>query len=147
MAVFSGILDTDSNNVLARTLLAASCLHSGDHARAEALYREAHTLHPDLSIGLCGMAVTLAYRDKLAESRAIRELLVEFGRTAFVSPYQFAMIDCALGDYPAALAGLECAALSHDYNFQCSAVDPTFDPLHGSPEWNALMQRYGMPQD
>lgn len=147
IAVFSGILDTDSNNVLARTLLAANCLHSGDHSRAEALYREAHTLHPDLSIGLCGMAVTLAYRGKLSESRATRELLVEFDRNAFVSPYQFAMIDCALGDYPAALAGLERAALSHDYNFQCSAVDPTFDSLHGTPEWNALMQRYCMPQD
>ncbi len=146
-AVFSGLLDVNANDVLARTLMAASCLHSGDHADAEVLYRETCKRHPDLSIGLCGLAVTLAYRGQHDEAREVREKLVDFASKAFVSPYQFAMIDCALGEYPQALDGLERAALSHDYNFQCSAVDPTFAVLHGTPQWSALMRRFGMPHD
>ena len=145
--MFEGMLDTDANNVIARTLLAATCLHSGDINRAEQLYREAQRRHPDLSIGLCGMAVTFAYTGRIDEAREAYKALVAFSENTFVSPYQFAMIDCALGDDFLALTALERAASSHDYNFLCSAVDPTFDRLHGSPEWTALMQRYGMPHD
>ena len=145
--MFEGMLDADTNNVVARTLMAATCLHSGDVARAEHLYREANALHPDLSIGLCGMAVTLAYAGRIEEAKEAQKALIGFGEKAFVSPYQFAMIDCALDDNHAACAALERAAQSHDYNFLCSAVDPAFDRLHGSPEWVALMQRYGLPSD
>ncbi len=143
--MFEGMLDTDINNVLARTLLAATCLHSGNTARAEQLYREANTRHPDLSIGLCGLAVTLAYADRIDEANAARQALLAFSKNTFVSPYQFAMIDCALGDDQAALAALDSAARAHDYNFLCSAVDPTFERLHGTPEWIALMRHYGLP--
>jgi hypothetical protein len=83
----------------------------------------------------------------MTEARKTRRSLVAFSEKAFVSPYQFAMIDCALGDAREALAALERAASAHDYNFLCSAVDPTFDRLHGSSEWIALMQRYGLPHD
>jgi adenylate cyclase len=145
--VFSDVLETDANDVLARTLLAASHLHAGDHVTAETMYREACARHPDLSIGLCGLAVTLAHRGDFAASRDTRRLLVAFGHDAFVSPYQLAMIDCALGEHNAALDGLERAARCHDYNFQCSAVDPTFDALHGTPRWRSLMQRFGLPDD
>lgn len=145
--MFEGMLDTDANNVLARTLLAVTCLHSGEISRAEQLYREATTRHPDLSVGLCGLAVTLAYAGRVDEANQARTALRAFSNNTFVSPYQFAMIDCALGDDQAALAALEHAASAHDYNFLCSAVDPTFARLHSTPDWIALMQRYGLPHD
>ena len=145
--LFEGMLDTDANNVIARTLLAATCLHSGNVARAERLYREASTHHPDLSIGLCGLAVTLARAGRIDEASEARRLLLAFSKKSFVSPYQFAMIDCALGDDDAAYAALGTAASTHDFNFLCSAVDPTFDRLHGSSAWIALMQRYRLPHD
>ncbi len=144
--MFEGMLETDTNNVIARTLLAFTCLYSGNIGRAEQLYRDAQQRHPDLSIGLCGLAVTLAYAGRIDEARVAHKALLAFGKNTFVSPYQFAMIDCALGDDQGALAALESAASAHDYNFLCSAVDPTFDRLHGTPEWIALMQRYGLPQ-
>ena len=56
------------------------------------------------------------------------------------------MIDCALGNDEATLAWLEKAAIAGDYNFLCSAVDPTFDRLHGTLPWKALMERFGMPE-
>ena len=145
--MFEGMLETDASNVVAQTLLAATCLHSGDFARAEQLYREANTRHPDLSIGLCGLAVTLAYAGRVVEADEARKSLLALSEKTFVSPYQFAMVDCALGDDHAALAALERAASAHDFNFLCSAVDPTFDRLHGSPGWLALMRRYGLPPD
>ena len=145
--VFSDLLDTNESDVLARTLLAASSLHSGDLERAEKLYRDANLLHPELSIGLCGFAVTAAYKGDVDVARAIRCSLQRFAEKSFVSPYQFAMVDCALGEHQRALAGLERAALAHDYNFLCSAVDPTFDRLHGTPEWISLMRRFGMPHE
>jgi serine/threonine-protein kinase len=145
--MFEGMLDTDASNVLARTLLAATHLHSSNLARAEALYRDTISRHPDLSIGLCGLAVTLAYATRVDEAKAVRNSLVEFSNHSFVSRYQFAMIDCALGDTDAALAALEQAASTGDFNFLCSAVDPTFERLHGTPEWIALMQLHGLPHD
>lgn len=70
--LFEGLLETDTNNVVARTLLAAACLHSGDVARAEHLYREANALQTDLSIGRCGIAVTLAYAGRIDEAKDAR---------------------------------------------------------------------------
>lgn len=70
--LFEGLLETDTNNVVARTLLAAACLHSGDVARAEHLYRGANALHPDLSIGRCGIAVMLAYAGRIDEAKDAR---------------------------------------------------------------------------
>jgi TolB-like protein/Tfp pilus assembly protein PilF len=146
-AVFQGMLDTDDNNVLARTLLAATCLQAGDVKQAERLYRDTCTRHPELSIGLCGLAVTLAIAGRIPEAKNTRKQLVAFSEKSFVSPYQFAMVDCALGNDRAAMAALEEAATKRDYNFLCSAVDPTFDRLHHTPAWRALMQRTGMPHD
>ena len=140
------MLDADANNVLARTLLASACLHSGDAARAERLYREAIVRHPDLSIGHCGVAITLATTGRIDEAKATQQQLVIYSEKAFVSPYQFAMIDCALGDDAAAISGLERAAKARDYNFLCSAVDPTFDRLRGTEAWKELMRRHGMPE-
>lgn len=145
--MFEGMLDADANNVLARTLLAATCLHSGDLAHAEAHYRDTVSRHPDLSIGLCGLAVTLANAARFDEAKTARNSLLELSKTTFVSRYQFAMIDCALGDDQAALIELERAASTGDFNFLCSAVDPTFDRLHGTPAWIALMRRFGLRHD
>ncbi len=145
IALFEGMLDADTNNVLARTLLAAACLHSGDAARAEQLYREAIVRHPDLSIGHCGVAVTLATTGRIVEAKAAQLQLVIYCEKAFVSPYQFAMIDCALGNAAEAISGLERAAKARDYNFLCSSVDPTFDRLRDTSAWKELMRRYGMP--
>ena len=145
--MFEGMLEMDANNVVARTLLAATCLHTGDIVHAEALYREASNRHPDLSIGMCGLAVTQAHTGRIDAAMETRKSLLAFSEKTFVSPYQLAMIDCALGDDHAALAALARAASAGDFNFLCSAVDPTFDRLHGHPEWVALMQRYGLPYD
>lgn len=146
-SVFDGMLETDANNVVARTLLAATCLHSGDLARAEQLYRETLHRHPDMSIGFCGLAVTLARAGRTDEVRATQKALVSFSEKSFVSPYQFAMVECALGNDEATLACLERAAIAGDYNFLCSAVDPTFDRLYGTLPWKGLMARFGMPTD
>ncbi len=145
-AVFSGMLDADSNNVVARSLLAYTCLHLGDSSEAERHYREAIVRHPDLSIGHCGLAVTLAITGRVDEAKQAKAALVSHASTAFVSPYQFAMIECAMGNFAAALSELERAAVACDYNFLCSAVDPIFDRLRRLPAWTALMRRFGLPE-
>ena len=145
-AVFGGMLETNSSDVLARTLLAYTCLHSGDATQAEQHYRETIVRHPDLSIGHCGLAVTLALVGRSDEAKHSQAALVNYARTAFVSPYQFAMIECALGNDVAALGELERAAVACDYNFLCSAVDPIFDRLHGTEGWISLMRRFGLPE-
>ncbi len=144
--VFDGMLEADSNNVIARTLLAYTCLHSGDATQAERHYREAIVRHPDLSIGHCGLAVCLALVGRVDEAKHSQAALVNYARTAFVSPYQFAMIECVLGNDLAALNELERAAIACDYNFLCSAVDPIFDRLHGTAGWTSLMRRFGLPE-
>ncbi len=144
-AVFDGMLEANANNVMARTLLAYTCLHSGDVSQAERHYRETIVRHPDLSIGHCGLAVTLALVGRIDEARRAQTDLVNYAKRAFVSPYQFAMIECALGNDLAALDELERAAVACDYNFLCSAVDPIFDRMHGTAGWRSLMRRFGLP--
>ncbi len=146
VAAFSGMLEANANNVIARSLLAYTCLHLGDSSEAERQYRETIARHPDLSIGHCGLAVTLALAGRIDEAKRAQAALLSYASTAFVSPYQFAMVECALGNDLAALNELERAATACDYNFLCSAVDPIFDRLHGSASWTSLMRRFGLPE-
>ncbi len=145
-AAFSGMLEANAHNVIARSLLAYTCLHRGDWSDAERHYRETIVRHPDLSIGHCGLAVTLALAGRFDEAKRAQSTLLIYARTAFVSPYQFAMVECALGNDLAALNELERAAGACDYNFLCSAVDPIFDRLHGTAGWTSLMRRFGLPE-
>lgn len=105
------------------------------------------TRHADLSIGMCGLAVTRARAGRMDEARQARDCLVVFSAKTFVPRNQFAMIECALGNDGAALAERETAAAAHHYNVLCSAVDPTFDRLHRMPQSQALMRRCGLPDD
>jgi hypothetical protein len=80
------------------------------------------------------------------EAKDAQAALVRYAGASFVSPYQLAMIESAMGNDLAALSELERAAVACDYNFLCSAVDPIFDRLHGTAGWTSLMRRFGLPE-
>ena len=63
-----------------------------------------------------------------------------------VGPYRMAMAAARLGDAEAAFAWLDRAAAARDFNFVCTAVDPTFDALRDDPRWSSLLARHRLPR-
>jgi hypothetical protein len=74
-------------------------------------------------------------------ARQTLQALVQGWPGGYLSPYQLAMAELALGQAETALALLERAVEEGDPNALCLPVDPAFDRLHGLPRFKALWRR------
>jgi tetratricopeptide (TPR) repeat protein len=142
-AGFQAVLGVAPQHVVALALLGGLLLCRGDVGAGLAIYRTLQQQAPALSIGDCGVAQALALGGDDAGARAVLARLEAAYEAAQVSPYQVAMVQSRLGDAASTLHWLEVAASRADFNFVCTAVDPTFDSLRGSEGFNALMRRHG----
>jgi hypothetical protein len=52
----------------------------------------------------------------------------------------------ALGDNPGAIQMLDRAAAEHVFELMFLKVDRSFDHLHGTPEFQGLLQQIGFPK-
>jgi TolB-like protein/tetratricopeptide (TPR) repeat protein len=145
-ADFARVLQKEPANLVARVLWATSVLCAG---RASEALRQFEAIAADLpgdSIGPLGVVQALAVGGDLAAARAAFVALVERFGEDLVGPYRMAMAAARLGDADAAFAWLERAATARDFNFVCTAVDPTFDPLRDDPRWTLLLARHRLPR-
>jgi tetratricopeptide repeat protein len=75
-----------------------------------------------------------------------RSVLRELATSAFVSPWELALIYDALGDTAQALGSLERAVNEHASWVVIMAVDPRLDNLHAEPRFKQLRQQVHIPQ-
>ena len=138
------LLDMAPDNVLGLSLLAYVALCRGDAAQALQDYRRVRVLHPRLSIGAIGEVMALAALGQpLVARRALAALKRRWpnGRRGYLSPYQLAMAELALGAVQPALDLLQQAVHERDPNALCLPVDPAFDALQTLPRFMALRRQ------
>lgn len=145
-ADFARVLQKEPTNLVARVLQATALLCAGHAAEAQRLFAAIAIELPGDSIGPLGVVQALAVGGDPDAARAAFVAMVErFGEDR-VGPYRMAMAAARLGDAAAAFAWLDRAAAARDFNFVCTAVDPTFDALRDDPRWPALLARHRLPQ-
>ncbi|MGO9126884.1 MAG: protein kinase domain-containing protein, partial [Terriglobales bacterium] len=78
---------------------------------------------------------------KSAEAQQTIAKLNHLSKLTYVSPYDRATIDVALGRKDRALAELEQACEKHDDRMIWIGTDPRFEGLHSDPRFQALLRR------
>ena len=94
---------------------------------------------------LATLGVALGLAGKTNEARSILARLRDLGRQRWVSPYEFARVEAALGDRAAALADLRAAIEARDFWMPELKVhvDIEFQNFVGDPEFEKLIDGIG----
>ena len=145
-ADFARVLEKEPANLVARVLQATALLCAGHAAEAQRLFAAIATDLPGDSIGPLGVVQALAVGGDIDAARTAFVAMVERFGEGRVGPYRMAMAAARLGDAEAAFAWLDRAATARDFNFVCTAVDPTFDVLRDDPRWSSLLARHRLPR-
>jgi TolB-like protein/Flp pilus assembly protein TadD len=88
---------------------------------------------------------TMVAMGRRREAEQVLRTLLETARTRFVPPYNVALLYAGLGDADAAYEWLEKGRLGRDVHMVFLTVEPKWDPLRGTPSFQALLQRCGLP--
>ena len=123
--------------------LAATYREKGQFDAALAEYALAQKTAGEMP--LFGYAVTLARAGKRAESKAMLDRLLAYGRTHYINPITVAAVYTALGDRDQAFAWLDRTAM--DRTGWLWGVDtwPEFESLKPDPRLAQLIKRIGLP--
>jgi TolB-like protein/Tfp pilus assembly protein PilF len=133
-------LEMDSRFVVAHYYLGEVFQFKGRLNDAIAEYQKAFDLNNDpFSFAMLGQAY--ARQGKTDEARKVLARLSEEAKSQYVAPYALAVVLTALGDKPHALDELERGYDEGGFYISLITVDPLFDPLHGDPRFEALVQK------
>lgn len=114
----------------------------GREARAE--FEEASRLFEKGTLMLASMGhAGAAAGDRGMASEALQKLVAASG-SAYVSPYNLALLHIALGDSCAALHSLERACDDRPFLLVHLGSDPRLDPLRSDARFNKLLERIGL---
>lgn len=132
-------LDIDETNDHARSLLGRSLLQLRQYERAidQFLRRTRPTVG-----SAADLPAVYALTGRRDEASSALEQLVQGGRDRYVSPYDIATIQAALGDDQATMHWLNRALDQRAQPINGLPLDPVFDHLHGSREWTHLLARW-----
>jgi TolB-like protein/tetratricopeptide (TPR) repeat protein len=112
----------------------------GRHDEAEAASREALRLTGGGAEATATLAYALAAVGRRAEAVTLLDDLLERDRQRYVSPTLIAQVYLGLGDTASALAWLRRAHEVRASDLVWLKVRPIFDPLHGEPQYRALLR-------
>jgi TolB-like protein/Tfp pilus assembly protein PilF len=141
-AQLSRVLEMEPKSGLARSLLVSSRAAHGKFDEALALLSQAAPVGPG-SRGLTG--VVLANAGHGNEARAELAKLEELAKREYVSAYDLASIEAALGDADGAFAWLDRAIAERSSLLPTLRVDPVMDGLRSDPRYVTLENRIGFP--
>jgi TolB-like protein/Tfp pilus assembly protein PilF len=137
IAAINRALAINPRLAVAHSTIGASQLQMGDIKAAE----QSYLAEPNDLFALPGQAIILARtgRKPLADA-ALARLVAAHGDNSL---YQQAQIFAQWGDIPTALARLTEARRQRDAGLALLRNDPLLRPLHGNPEFNALLTSLG----
>jgi tetratricopeptide (TPR) repeat protein len=115
----------------------------GDLDESIAAFQRAVALSPSSPRMQSALARALALSGKKQQAVKILKALEEIAPRRYVSPFEFAVIHLALGHRDLALQWLAKAADDRAFEMTSLTVDPRLDPLHGTPEYEAVVRRLG----
>ena len=133
-------LEMDSRFTVAHYYLGEVFQFKGKLNDAIAEYQKAFDLNNDpFSLAMLGQAY--ARKGQMDEARKVLARLTEEAKSRYVSPYALAVVLTALGDKAHALDELERGYDEGGFYISLITVNPLFDPLHGDPRFEALVQK------
>jgi TolB-like protein/tetratricopeptide (TPR) repeat protein len=133
-------LEMDSRFVVAHYYLGEVFQFKGRLNDAIAEYQKAFDLNNDpFSFAMLGQAY--ARQGKTDEARKVLARLSEEAKSQYVAPYALAVVLTALGDKARAIDELERGYDEGGFYISLIKVDPLFDPLHGDPRFETLVQK------
>jgi tetratricopeptide (TPR) repeat protein len=133
-------LEMDSRFAVAHYYLGEVFQFKGRLNDAIAEYQKAFDLNNDpFSFAMLGQAY--ARQGKTDEARKVLARLSEEAKSRYVSPYALAVVLTALGEKAHALDELERGYDEGGFYISLITVDPRFDPLHGDPRFEAIVQK------
>ena len=134
-------LEVDPGFYWAHRWLGMALEAKGDIEAAIAEYKRASELDDDPTT-LAFIAHAYARIGRQSEARELLARLAETARTRYVQPYAFALVHLGLGEKDQALDWLERGVRTGGATFlQFLKTDPFFDPLHGDPHFEAIVQK------
>jgi serine/threonine-protein kinase len=116
----------------------------GDFDEAVAALQRAVYLSPDTPRMHAGLARALARSGKRQEALKILRKLEDQARKRYVSPFEFASIQLALGDTDAGLKRLAKAVTHKCFEVTALNVDPRFASLRENPAFAKLVRSVGL---
>jgi serine/threonine-protein kinase len=137
-------LALDPNFVVAHTWLGLALEQQGARQEAVAAFEEAVRLSGRTSHTLGMLGHARAVHGDHPAARAILAELEETRRIRFVSAYDLAVINVALGEVERALDWLELGFDERTHWMALLGVEPRFDPLRAVPRFHELLARLGM---
>jgi TolB-like protein len=138
----SRVLQIDPGNGLARSMLVSVYTELGRYDEALALLSQGMVNAPG-SRGLRG--VVLAKAGRVDEARAELARLEELAKRQYVSAYDLASINAALGDADGAFAWLDSAVVERSSLLTTLRADPVMDGLRSDPRYVDIENKIGMP--
>jgi tetratricopeptide (TPR) repeat protein len=141
-AQLARVLEKEPQNGLARALLVSVNVERGRYDAAIALLSQGMANAPG-GRGLRG--VVLAKAGRVDEARAELARLEELAKHQYVSAYDLASIDAALGDTDDAFAWLDRAVVERSSLLTTMRVDPVMDGLRSDPRYVDFENKIGMP--
>jgi serine/threonine-protein kinase len=94
------------------------------------------------SLGILGHAYGVAGRR--SDALRVLERLQELSKTAYVSPFDRALVYTGLGDRDRAIDWLDRAVAERSAHIGEINCDPVFDPLRSDPRFAGLLRRIGL---
>jgi len=138
--------DLEPGHVTARIWLANIYVSVGMYKEVITLCEQTLRDNPADEYSLVYSAYAYAKMGRRGEAEDILKKVRNSEKTSLVDPYDFAMIDVALGNRDLAFAELEKDFAEHGYYVTTLSVDPLMDPLRDDPRFAALVKRIGLPQ-
>lgn len=141
-AELARVLEVEPKSALARAVLVSVHAELGRYEEGLALLSQGLADAPG-SRGLRG--VILAKAGRVGEARSELARLEELRKREYVSAYDLASINAALGDADAAFAWLDRAVVERSFLLTTLRVDPVMDGLRSDPRYVDFENKIRMP--
>ncbi|MHB1312371.1 MAG: protein kinase domain-containing protein [Gemmatimonadaceae bacterium] len=135
----------DPSFVLTHWFLGQLFVQRGDYGAAVRALEEATRLSPGSSRYAADLASAYALRGERAKAESVLVTLRARERDgAYVSRYEYAVINAGLGDLTAAVANLNGALDEGTWQVANMKIDPMLIPLHDVAAYPGLLRRVGL---
>jgi len=116
----------------------------GEYELSIKALERARELGGELPSTLGALGGVLACAGRRADALGVLQELEAMAQTRWVPASCFAILHLGLGDHSAALSYLEAATAARELAVTALRVHPLYDPLHGEPRFERLLERIGL---
>jgi serine/threonine-protein kinase len=117
----------------------------GEFDESAAAFNRALQLSPQSPLLQAGLGRTFAFSGKKAEALRILGELLHLAEQRYVSPFELASLEFALGQTDDGFQMLTKAFQDRCFELICLRVDPRWGPLRGNARFHRLVEQLGLP--